>query len=415
MKEQNQPADKKKLHHPRRKRRAHAAMFDPQRFITDRLRAIDASGIRRVFALAAKLDNPVNLSIGQPDFDVPAAIKTAAINAINNGFNGYTNTQGIDPLRQRVRTLIGQELPNWKPADDNGTFETLITSGVSGGLLLAILTCVEPGDEVILPDPYFVMYPHLITMAGGKAVFVDTYPDFQFTADLIEPHITPRTKMLLFSSPSNPTGVVASDDTCRQISELADQHNLLVLSDEIYNDFCYEKICPHGDSNQTLTPSPAFHNDHLLILRGFSKSYAMTGWRLGYAAGPKPIIDEMTKLQQYSFVCAPSMTQLAGIAALDEDISPFIQQYHAKRDHLVSRLTPTFELATPGGAFYAFPKVPDHLGLSGSQFIEKAIDRNLLILPGNVFSNQDTHIRISYSCSDEELDRGIDILLELAQ
>ncbi len=394
-------------------------MFDPERFITNRLRAIDASGIRRVFDLAANLQNPINLSIGQPHFDVPQPIKTAAIKAIEEDFNSYTVTQGVQQIRQRVELLICEELPHWIPSsaeqNSEGTFETLITSGVSGGLLLAVLTCAGPGDEVLLPDPYFVMYRHLVTLAGATPVFVDTYPDFQLTAERVEPHISDRTKMLLFSSPSNPTGVVMTDAICRQIVELADDRDFLVVCDEIYNEFCYEKIERPAGSGVFRAPSPAAYSDHLLLLRGFSKTYGMTGWRLGFAAGPTPIVEQMTKLQQYTFVCAPSMVQLAGVTAIDQDMSHQIDRYRTKRDSVASRLTDAFHLTVPGGAFYAFLKEPPQLGLTGDQFVEKAVRANLLIIPGSVFSNRDTHIRISYACDDNELDRGLDILLELSE
>lgn len=386
-------------------------MFDPNRFITDRLRAIDASGIRRVFDLGAKLKDPINLSIGQPDFDVPAAIRDAAIQAIQQGHNRYTVTQGTAQLRDKVAGLIREELPLWKDVP----FGTLITSGVSGGLLLALMTCVGPGDEVIIPDPYFVMYRHLVTLAGAKAVYVDTYPDFQVTADRLRPHITPRTKMILFNSPSNPTGVVATERTCREVMQLAEQHDILLLSDEIYDEFCYEKVERPVGSGVSRCPSPATYSANLLVMRGFSKTYGMTGWRLGYAVGPAPIIDQMTKLQQYSFVCAPSMVQIAGATALDVDMNRHIDDYRRKRDLVADRLRGTYELTTPGGAFYAFPKVPERLGLTASQFVEKAVAKGMLIIPGSVFSNRDTHFRISYACDDKMLNRGLDLLLEMAR
>ncbi len=402
-------------------------MFDPQRFITDRLHAMDASGIRRVFDLGAKLVNPINLSIGQPDFDVPQEIKQTAINAINAGHNRYTVTQGQAALRERIHQHLNEELPHW---DLQNQSASLVTSGVSGGLLLTLMTCVGPGDEVLIPDPYFVMYKHLVTLAGATPVYVDTYPDFQLTAKRLTPHITPRTKLLLFNSPSNPTGVVASDETCREMVQLAQQHNFLILSDEIYDEFCYEKISrPPGSSPapgsssgsspgqnaKKRCPSPADHSQNIILLRGYSKTYGMTGWRLGYAVGPRPIIEQMTKLQQYSFVCAPSMVQEAGITALDVDMQQHIDAYQLKRDHVVKRLSGHYELTTPGGAFYAFPKVPEHLGLTGGQFVERAVDKGMLLIPGNVFSNQDTHFRISYACDSDMLNRGLDLLVELAK
>jgi aspartate aminotransferase/aminotransferase len=377
-------------------------MIDPDRFITDRLRAIDASGIRRVFDLAANLEKPVNLSIGQPHFDVPDPIKDAAIDAIRAGRNQYTVTQGIADLNAKVRVMIDRDYPQWR----GGDYGTLIVSGVSGGLLLALMTCAGPGDEVIIADPYFVMYKHLVTLSGATPVYIDTYPDFQLTAERIAGHITDRTKLVLFNSPANPTGVLADEATCRDVARLCAKRNVLLLSDEIYDTFCY-------DANPC--PSPAAHGSDMLLMRGFSKSYGMTGWRLGWCAGPKPIIEQMAKLQQYTFVCAPSMVQAAGVVALDVDMSDYVEQYRGKRDRVVRTLGDAYELTRPGGTFYAFPKVPQRLGVTASQFVERAIARNLLIVPGSVFSRRDTHFRISYACDDAMLDQGLKILLDLAR
>ncbi|QNN24216.1 aminotransferase class I/II-fold pyridoxal phosphate-dependent enzyme [Planctomycetales bacterium ZRK34] len=374
-------------------------MIDPDHLIAQRARAIDASGIRKVFDLAASIKNPINLSIGQPDFDVPEPIKAAAAEAIAAGKNSYTVTQGIPPLHQSVRARFDARFQRDGRWNDYGT---LITSGVSGALLLALMATIDAGDEVLIGDPYFVMYKHLATMAGGKPVFIDTYPDFKLTADRVEPHITDRTKVLLISSPSNPTGVVTPDETWRGLVELCESRGILLISDEIYDVFHYAGQCP----------SPAAFSDQLLVLRGFSKTYAMTGWRLGYAIGPRAIVEQMTKLQQYTFVCAPSMVQQAGLAAMDVDMSKYVASYAAKRDRVIEKLSPHFELATPGGAFYAFPKVPTDE--TATEFVKRAIARELLIIPGNVFSERDTHFRISYACADDTLDRGLDLLIELA-
>ncbi len=384
-------------------------MFDPSRFIADRTHSVDASGIRKVFDLAASLKDPIDLSIGQPDFDVPDQIKRAAIDAIEQGFNKYTQTQGIAPLHEQVRSQLGSRYPLL--SDDAGL---LITSGVSGALLLLMMTCVQPGDEVLIPDPYFVMYKHLVKFAGGTPVFVDTYPDFQLHPERIEPLINERTKMLLFNSPSNPTGVVATDEACKQIAELCDKHGLLLVSDEIYDEFCYEKIDHPQHKGEKVAPSPLDHSPNVLLLKGYSKSYAMTGWRLGYAVGPAEVIAALTKIQQYSFVCAPSMTQAAGVIAAGVDMSRMVEQYRKKRDRVVERLSGLYELTTPGGAFYAFPKVPERLGLTATDFVKRAIDKSLLVIPGSVFSERDTHLRISYACDDATLDRGLDVLVELA-
>jgi len=363
--------------------------------IANRMKMIDSSGIRKVFDLAAKLENPINLSIGQPDFDVPNEIKEVAVDSIREGFNSYTVTQGIQELRDAVcenyRNLHGVEF------DD-----ILITSGVSGGLTLAFIALVEEGDEVLLTDPYFVMYKHLANLFGGKPVFVDTYPDFAVLAEKLEEKVSPKTKMLVINSPSNPTGRIYSAEELRAIAEFARKHDLLVISDEIYDHFIYDQ--PH----ETF----AKYYEKTLLLNGFSKSSAMTGWRVGYAAGPREVIESMKTLQQYSFVCAPSFAQKAGIAALNLDISKHIAEYRAKRDLIYEGLKGHFEVEKPGGAFYIFPKAP---GGDGVKFVEKVIGRNLLVIPGNVFSEENTHFRISFAASDDAIKQGVEILRQLAE
>jgi aspartate/methionine/tyrosine aminotransferase len=370
---------------------------NPSEFTSRRALAVDASGIRKVFDLAARMKDPINLSIGLPDFDVPEPVKLAAIDAIRAGNNRYTQTQGIAPLRERLRQELSAEIGR-----DVG--EVLITSGVSGGLLLAILATIDPGDEAIFLDPYFVMYKHLLTMAGGRPVIVDSYPDFRFHAERVERAITPRSKLLILNSPSNPTGVVMSEAEVRAAVDLARKHGLLILSDEIYEPFLYDAA---GG-----LPSAARSYEHTLILRGFSKSHAMTGWRLGYAAGPEAVISQMTKLQQYTFVCAPSPLQFAAVAALDVDMSAARAAYCRKRDIAFETLSKRFQLVKPDGAFYIFPQAP--AGQTASDFVARAIERNVLIIPGNVFSERDTHFRISYATTDDKLKQGCEILNSLA-
>jgi len=364
--------------------------------IAERAKLIDASGIRKVFALAAELKDPVNFSIGQPDFDVPEALKEEAIKAIKAGQNKYSQTAGDSLLKERIAERIEKEFGWSRPA-------ILITSGVSGGLLIAFLAIVNPGDEVIIPDPYFVMYKHLVNMLGGKCVFVDSYPDFKLPVEKISEAITNKTKMIILNSPCNPTGVVYSEQQIKALAEIAAEKDILVMSDEIYERFCYDSECP----------SIAEYCEKSLVLRGFSKSCAMTGWRLGYAAAGeslRDVVEEMTKIQQYTFVCAPTPFQKAAIAALDYETSDLVDAYRKKRDLLYEGLKDKFELVKPGGAFYAFVKAP---GGSGSEFVEKAIKNNVLIIPGNVFSEKDTHFRISYATSDEKIEQGVEILRRL--
>ena len=373
----------------------------PDDFISARAKGVDASGIRKVFDLAAKMKDPINLSIGLPDFDVPDIAKTVAIDAIRAGHNRYTQTQGIEPLRTRLRADLSREMGR-----DVG--DVLITSGVSGGLFLAILATIDPGDEAIFLDPYFVMYKHLLTMAGGKSVMVDSYPDFRFHADRVEKAITPKTKLLILNSPSNPTGVVMSPAEVQAAVEIAQRHDLLLISDEIYEPFLYSK---DADGDMGGLPSPMKTYDKTILLRGFCKSHAMTGWRLGYAAGPEAVISQMTKLQQYTYVCAPSPLQEAALKALDVPMKSAVDAYRKKRDLVFDLLSKKFEVVRPGGAFYIFPKVP--AGITATDFVAKAIEKNVLVIPGNVFSERDTHFRISYATSDEKLKKGCEILCSL--
>jgi len=368
-----------------------------KKLVADRTSLIDASGIRKVFALAAELKDPINFSIGQPDFDVPEPLKQEAIKAIEAGMNRYSQTAGDKELQDEIAARMSAEFGWDNPA-------VLVASGVSGGLLLAFMALIDPGDEVIMPDPYFVIYKHVINLLGGKCVFVDAYPDFNLPVDKIAEAITDNTKMIILNSPSNPTGVVYSEDEIKALANVATEKDVLVLTDEIYEQFCYDGPCS----------SIAKYHEKVLLMRGFSKSYAMTGWRLAYVAVPaslRPVLEEMTKIQQYTFVCAPTPFQRAALAALDYDVSDLVAEYATKRNLLYEGLKDKFELTKPGGALYAFVKAP---GGSGTEFVTNAIKNNVLIIPGNVFSEQDTHFRISFATTNEKIQQGVEILRSLA-
>ncbi len=364
-------------------------------WLADRMAYFDSSGIRKIFDLAAKMTNPINLSIGQPDFETPREIKQACIEAIETNKNGYALSQGMPVLRDKLQARLDAEYGH----ADRSVF---VTSGTSGGLVLAMLALVNPGDEVILFDPCFVSYPSLVRLAGGKCVFIETYPDFRIDLDRVREAITPRTKLILFNSPGNPTGVTASEAEVRELAQLAAERKIVLASDEIYREFCYDEPFV----------SPARFNPETLVIDGFSKTYGVTGWRLGFAHGPKPIIDAMLKLQQYTFVCAPQPAQWAGAVALDVDMSPYVAAYRRKRDRILAGLREHYETPTPGGAFYVFPKAPWG---TGNDFVAEAIRRQLLIIPGGIFSARDTHVRISYAASDETIDRGLEVLRDLAR
>lgn len=364
-------------------------------WIAHRTTTFDSSGIRKVFDLGAQMKDPINLSIGQPDFDVPEPARQACIEAIQSRKNGYTLTQGLPVLREKLQRQVDAEF-------GHGDRKVFVSSGTSGGLLLAMLSMVNPGDEVILFDPFFVMYQPLVNLVGGTPVLIDTYPDFRIDVNRVADAITSKTKLILLNSPANPTGTVATAAEIEGLARLAAERNVALLSDEVYRAFCYDEPFL----------SPARFNDQTLVLDGFSKSYAMTGWRLGFVHGPAAVIDAMVKLQQYSFVCAPQPVQWAGAVALDLDISQCIDQYRHKRNLLYDGLADKYELVKPRGAFYAFPKAPWG---SGTEFVTEAIRNGLLIIPGGIFSQRDTHFRLSYAAGDAVIQRGIDVLRKLAR
>jgi aspartate aminotransferase/aminotransferase len=356
---------------------------------------IDASGIRKVFDLAAHMQDPINLSIGQPHFDTPEPVKRALCEAVAAGKNAYSQTQGIAPLIEKIQSAVDAQYGH----SDRKVF---ITSGTSGGLMLALSVLVNPGDEVIVFDPWFVMYKHLTTLVGGRVIEIDTYPDFRIDLDRVRDAITPRTRAILVNSPANPTGGVATAAEMEGLARLAAERDIPLISDEIYKSFCYDRPFV----------SPAKWNEQTIVIDGFSKSHSMTGLRLGWCHGPQHVIQQMLKLQQFTFVCAPHPVQYAGLAAWDHDVSDRVADYKRKRDFMLGQLGDLYEIQGPGGAFYLFPKAPWG---TGSEFVAEAIRYNLLIIPGNVFSPQDTHFRISYAAEDKTLGRGCEVLRKLAR
>ncbi|MFY9256614.1 MAG: aminotransferase class I/II-fold pyridoxal phosphate-dependent enzyme [Fuerstiella sp.] len=365
------------------------------KWIAKRMSQIDASGIRKVFDLAASMKDPVNLSIGQPHFDTPQQVKDALCQAVQDGKNAYSQTQGISPLLQKLQSYVDTTYQH----TDRKIF---MTSGTSGALMLALCTLIDPGDEVLVFDPWFVMYKHLTTLAGGKVVQVSTYPDFRIRAEAVEAAITDKTKVILFNSPGNPTGTVATAEEVKILAAIAKKHDIALISDEIYKSFCYD-----GEFH-----SPATYNDETIVIDGFSKSHSMTGLRLGYVHGPSAVIQQMMKLQQFTFVCAPHPVQWAGLTAWEMDLSENLQDYRRKRDLIVSELKDDFEIQGGEGAFYLFLKTPWG---TGTEFVTEAIKNNLLIIPGQVFSSVDTHFRLSFAAEDQTILKGAEILRKLAK
>ncbi len=331
-------------------------------WLADRVNAIESSGIRRVFDLGASLKNPINFSIGVPDFAVAEPLREAAKKAIDDGWNRYTPTQGIAPLREAVARKLARKNNVHTSVDD-----VLITSGSSGGIFLAYACVLNPGDEIIIPDPYFVMYTQLASFFGARAVLVDTYPDFQLDPEKVARAVTPRTKAILLNSPNNPTGAVFPEATLRAIAGIADRNGLLVIADEVYESFVYDDARHFSIGSvypQTLT------------LNGFSKSHALTGWRIGYAAGPRPLLEKMKELQQYSFVCAPSFAQVAVIGSVEDEPSDQLPRFKTRRD-LVYDVDFAKDLQPSANCLFR------------------------------------SHIRLSYATSEEAIRAGLKILREI--
>ncbi|MFA5986195.1 MAG: aminotransferase class I/II-fold pyridoxal phosphate-dependent enzyme [Parcubacteria group bacterium] len=363
---------------------------------SQRIQQMDTSGIRKVFALAKDLKDPIDLSIGQPDFLVPQNIKDAACHAIQQDNNRYALTQGIDVLREAV-VLKLKNKNHISVQKEN----ILITSAVSGGLSIALPCIIDHGDEVIIFDPYFVGYKQLILLYGGVPVCVKKNDDFSLNFETLEQAVTDKTRAIIFNTPENPTGHVSSRAEVEALVDFARRHDLTVIADEIYEDFVYD--------GEHISIGSLY--DKTVTLGGFSKSHAITGWRIGYLCAPDAFIQEMIKVQQYTFVCAPTPLQYAALEALQTDMSHYVTQYKKKRDMVYDGLKDHYTMVRSDGAFYFFVAYP----YDAETFIARCMAHDLLVIPGNVFSVHNTHFRISFATSDEKLRKAITILKKIAR
>jgi aspartate aminotransferase/aminotransferase len=354
---------------------------------------VELSGVRKILDLASKVKDPIDFSIGRPDFDVPQPLKDDAKYWIEEGYNKYTVSRGDTLLIEKIQEYLKKK---------NMIFEDVIaTVGVAGGLTLVFTALVNPGDEVIFPDPYYLNYYYMTKLMGGVPIFINTYPDFRLKVEEIEKLITKKTKFIIINSPNNPTGQVYTRGELETVVEIARKHDLLIISDDVYERFIYDDMA---------TPFIGQMYEKTIILNGFSKSWAMTGWRLGYVAGPKEFIAKVIPIQQYFYSCPPSFAQRVGVKALDYDISNYIADYKRKRDLIYNGLKYKYNVAKPQGAFYIFPEAPEK---DGEKFVEKALMNNVFIIPGRVFSQRATHFRISFAVPDEIIARGVEILNRL--
>ena len=372
--------------------------------LATRMKGIEGSGVRRMFELVSSMKDPINLSIGQADYDAPPEMKEAAIQAIQEGKNRYTVTQGIPELVEGVLDHI-EKREGFRPAS------AFMTSGVSGGLLLSCLALLDPGDLVLLPDPFFVMYKNVLEIVGAKVAYFDLYPKepgsgWQPDLQEIEQLFSQRPKLLLLNSPSNPTGGILPAKTLDLFTELASKYGTWILSDEIYDHFSYDGPFP------SMIPRMKRH-ERCIVLGGFSKTWGVPGWRLGWAIGPEAILDKMRLLQQYTFVCCPTPLQYGALAGIDLDMSTELVSYRKKRDMVFEGLADLYDLEKSQGSFYAFPAYPE--GWTEKEFLQACLEQRLLIVPGSAFSRAATHFRISFAASDEVLQKGLAILRSLVK
>jgi len=373
-----------------------------------RMEKLEASGIRKLFEMGLKMRNPIDLSLGQPDFDVPDTVKQAAIGAILAGKNRYTPTAGLPELR----TALARKLQ----AEGIATAEqNLVTSGASGGLLLALMTLADSSSDVYMADPYFITYPQLIRLTEAEAVPVSTYPDFHLTPERLERAVheretrlltsgqsPDRRKILIFNYPNNPTGATYTEEQLKALAQKSRELGFQVISDEVYDIFSYDY--PHV--------SWLKFDPEAILVRAFSKTGGMPGWRVGYSCAPEPILKQLLKMQQFSYVCINTPAQWACLKLLETDLSHITKEYRRRRDLLMEKTRGFFEIPKPEGAFYAFVRYPI---ADGDRFIQKCIERELLVVPGGSFSEQNTHFRLSFSVSPAVLDKGLALLTEIAK
>jgi aspartate aminotransferase/aminotransferase len=340
------------------------------------------------------MKNPIDFSLGQPDFDVPEKVKQAAISAIESGKNGYTQTTGIAPLREAITDFLRKE---GVPHEDS-----MVTVGASGGLLLSLMALVDEEHEVLVPDPGFVAYDPMIRLAGATPVAIDTYPDFKITPEKLRAAITSKTKAMIFNSPGNPTGIMHTKEEIAELAKITREHGIRVISDEVYDLFTYST--PHETWLK--------HDPTAIMVRAFSKSWGMPGWRSGYVAGPKDVLNQMAMLQQFSYVCVNQPVQWACVEALKTDISHHIEEYEAKRDLVYNGLKNHFNIVKPTGTFFMFPEAPQR---NTALFLEKCVAEEILIVPGQAFSKQNTHFRLSFANKNSVLEEGIEKLIKIVE
>lgn len=372
--------------------------------LSPRVKSIPPSGIRRFFDLVSEMSGVISLGVGEPDFVTPWHIREACIYSLEKGYTMYTSNYGLPQLREAIAQDIYKNYKvKYEPKN-----EVLVTVGVSEAMDLALRAVLDSGDEALIPEPCFVSYSPSTVLAGGVPVAIPTTleNEFRVTAAQIENAITPKTKVLILSYPNNPTGATITKEELVEIAKVVEKHDLIVISDEIYDKLTYEGC-------HTCFSSLSGMRDRTILLNGFSKAYAMTGWRIGYAAGHHEIIAAMTKIHQYAMLCAPVMAQMAALEALtngEEEMRRMVEHYDRRRRLVLKGFAEIgLDCFEPKGAFYAFPSIKK-TGLTSAEFAERLLkEAKVAVVPGDVFgANGEGHIRCSYAASVENLSEAIE-------
>ncbi|WP_026669469.1 aminotransferase class I/II-fold pyridoxal phosphate-dependent enzyme [Butyrivibrio sp. AE3006] len=374
--------------------------------LADTIVDIKPSGIRKFFDVVKTIDGAISLGVGEPDFDTPWHIRDEGIYSLEKGRTFYTSNSGLMELKAEICNYLKRK----HDLDYDPSSQVLVTVGGSEAIDLAFRAMINPGDEVLIPQPSYVSYEPCAILAGAKPVIIELKEEneFRLTADEILEHVTDKTKILVLPFPNNPTGAIMERKDLESIAEVIKEKDLFVLSDEIYSELTYT------DKHVSITEIPGMY-ERTILINGFSKAYAMTGWRLGYACGPKEILEQMTKIHQYAIMCAPTTSQYAAVEALkngDEDVAMMREQYNQRRRYLLNEFRqmglPCFE---PFGAFYIFPSIK-RFGMSSDEFATKLLqEEKLAVVPGNAFGDcGEGFIRISYAYSLEDLKKAVERL-----
>ncbi|MDF9296990.1 aminotransferase [Geobacillus stearothermophilus] len=372
-------------------------------YVSKTVAALKPSGIRRFFDLASGMEGVISLGVGEPDFVTSWSVREASILSLEQGYTSYTPNAGLLELRQEIAAYLRRKFH----VDYRPETEILVTVGASQAIDLALRAILDPGDEVIVVEPSFVAYEPLVVLAGGTPVAVQTTgaDGFQLHVAQLEQALTARTKAIIICSPNNPTGTVLRPAELEALARLAKEHDLLVIADEIYAELTY-------DDGYMSMAAVSGMRERTILISGFSKGFAMTGWRLGFAAAPEDILQAMLKIHQYAIMCAPTMAQYGALEALrsgERDVAEMRSSYRRRRNYFVSSLNEIgLPCHMPGGAFYAFPSIR-HTGMTSEQFAERLlIEEKVAVVPGSVFGQSgEGHVRCSYASSLEQLQEAV--------